>query len=91
MDTLEKFLDEDGRLKSWPRRKEDKRAVLVYLAGKFEAGRTYTEAEVNEIILEWHLFDDHALLRRELFDAFLLDRSPDCREYRLSPKPGDGA
>lgn len=84
MEALKRFLDSEGRIRSWPRKKADKRAVLEYLATKFEAGRTYTEAEVNEIILEWHLFDDHTLLRRELYDAFLIDRSPDCREYKLS-------
>ena len=33
------------------------------------------------IIKKWHSFCDHSLLRRELYDAFLLDRTPDCHEY----------
>ena len=33
------------------------------------------------IIIRWHSFGDHSLLRRELYDAFLMDRTPDCHEY----------
>jgi Uncharacterized protein conserved in bacteria (DUF2087) len=34
-----------------------------------------------------HLFGDHALLRRTLFDGGLVSRSVDGREYRRERKP----
>jgi hypothetical protein len=40
--------------------------VLDDLAGKFEAGRIYTEKEFNEVLKRHHNFGDWALLRREL-------------------------
>lgn len=33
------------------------------------------------ILKKWHSFGDHSLLRRELYDAFLLDRTPDCKKH----------
>ena len=59
---------------------------LFYLAGKFEAGREYTEREVNELLLSWHTFVDPATLRRELYDYGFLDRSRDGKVYRLAEK-----
>jgi hypothetical protein len=81
MDGIEAFLDGSGRVARWPRKKGDKFLVLRYLQGKFEIDAKYSEREVNGILMKWHAFNDHALLRRELFNAFLLDRTPDCREY----------
>jgi len=39
----------------------------------FEPARSYSEAEVNEILNAWH--PDHATLRRQLVDARLLTRT----------------
>ena len=55
--------------------------LLEYLITKFERGKKYSELEVNMIIKKWHSFGDHSLLRRELYDNFLIDRTPDCHEY----------
>jgi hypothetical protein len=67
----------------WPsRKKSDVRlAVLERLSNLFEANRGYTEAEVNELLKASSLAVDHALLRRELFDAGFMDRTRDCRNY----------
>ena len=46
--------------------------VLDHLAQDFEPGRTYPEAEVNEILGGFH--DDHAALRRYLVDEAFLAR-----------------
>ncbi len=75
------LLDNDGRIIRWPKKKLEKEAVLKYLHTKFEVGKTYTEQEVNTIITKWHLFSDYALLRRELFNHYLLERTPDGRQY----------
>lgn len=78
------FLDESGRLIRWPKKKTDKLNVLKYLQGKFEINIRYSELEVNNLLIKWHTFNDHALLRRELFDKSFLNRTPDCREYWLN-------
>lgn len=85
---LRGFLDKDSKLKSWPSRKHRDKQLLVleYLAPKFEVGREYSEKEVNEILNQHHTFGDPALLRRELYIAGLLDRTPDGSRYWLQNK-----
>lgn len=60
MELIANFLDGEGRLKTWPSKRVKKLAALVYLGGKFVPGRRYTEREVNELLLSWHLFQDPA-------------------------------
>ncbi len=80
MDITERFLDEEGRIKQLPARREPRLAVLSYLADKFEC-RDYTEKEVNAIIESWHTFGDYFVLRRELIDSGLMHREPDGSRY----------
>lgn len=75
------FLDADGRLISLPAKYKKKLLALWYLSGKFEAGRQYTEAEINDRLDEWTLFHDPATLRRELYNKQLLNRTMDCSRY----------
>ena len=82
------FLDSGGRLKKWPARKRRSLqiAALQWIATFFEAGRTYREREVNEIIKSHIAFEDYVLVRRELFELGLLGRTSDGRSYwRTSP------
>ena len=83
---LRNFLDANGKLTAFPAKRKMKVYCLFYLAGKFEAGREYTEREVNELLLSWHTFADPATLRRELYDYGFLDRSRDGKVYRLARK-----
>lgn len=75
------FLDKNGRLISLPAKHRKKLLALWYLAGKVEAGREYSEPEINDLLDEWTLFHDPATLRRELYNKRLLDRTTDCRRY----------
>ena len=81
MELIANFLDGEGRLKNWPSKRVKKLAALVYLGGKFTPGRRYTEREVNELLLSWHLFHDPATLRRELVEHGLLGRERDGSAY----------
>jgi hypothetical protein len=81
MDILERFIDEEGKIKQLPAKKEPRLVVLAYLAEKFEAGRDYTEKEVNALIDGWHTFGDYFLLRRELIDWGLMKRERDGSRY----------
>ena len=62
-----------GRLKAIPAAHGKRQPVLDHLAQQFEPGRTYTEAEVNDILASFH--DDFAALRRYMVDDGFLDRA----------------
>ena len=63
----------DGnRLKTIPARRSKREVILRILALRFEPGRSYKEAEVNEILKSAH--PDFCTLRRELVMARLLTR-----------------
>lgn len=83
-EVLRNFLDDAGKLKAFPAKRKMKIYALFYLSEKLEAGREYTEREINELLLNWHTFADSATLRRELYDYRFLDRSIDGRLYRLA-------
>ena len=87
-DNIKNFLDGEGRLSQYPAKKKYKIFALFYLASKFEAGRVYGEKEVNELLNEWHTFGDWAMLRRDLYDNFFLNRESDCSSYWMEdPQP----
>ncbi len=78
---LERFLDEEGKLKRFPSKQSVRALVYEYLAGKFECGRDYTEKEVNGILTSWHTFDDYFVLRRGLIDSGWMQRLPNGSKY----------
>jgi hypothetical protein len=81
---LHKYLESDGRLRAWPRKRQARGEVLRYLAGKFDPEASYAEGDVNALIRNWHSFGDHSLLRRELVEAGLLKRTRDGSKYWLA-------
>jgi len=81
MESIAKLLDKDGILTRWPKSQEERQDCCKYLASKYEDGKRYSEMEVNAILKKWHKFNDHPMLRRELVNLAILDRSPDGREY----------
>ena len=78
---LAPFLTQDGRLTALPAKHKKKLTALWYLAGKLDAGRQYTEPEINDLLDAWTLFHDPATLRRELYNKRLLHRAADCTCY----------
>lgn len=83
------FIDGDGRLTSFPAKHKKKLYALFFLAARFEAGREYTEKEVNEVLNSCTAFRDPATLRRELFDHFFLGRDKAGSRYWLEEKQPD--
>ena len=69
---LRNFLAADGRLHTIPTQAAKLLVVLDHLAQSFEPGRTYPEAEVNEILGRFH--PDYAALRRYLVENQFLTR-----------------
>jgi hypothetical protein len=82
---LRRFLDPKGRVTILPAKRQSQDLVLSYLASKFEHERQYAEREVNDLLKQWHTFQDPATLRRALYDARLLDRTPDGARYWRMP------
>ncbi len=81
---LQPFIDEENKLAMWPKKPVKKQLAVEYMASFFEKGKTYTEHEVNEILKSNSTFGDHVLLRRELFNRHLMNRTLDGREYTLA-------
>lgn len=73
--------DAQGRLVRWPSKYTVQRLAMWALWMPFDAKRTYTEREVNEVIKLWHTFGDHVTLRRELINMKLLSRHSDGSAY----------
>jgi hypothetical protein len=77
--TVRNYSLPDGRLREIPLTEKKFLAVLRHVAQVFEPGRKYTEKEVNEVLKQFHA--DFATLRRGLYDAHLIERSPDGAAY----------
>ncbi len=78
---LQHFLDGEGKLISWPAKSKKQIAALEYLVDQLEWEKQYSEAEINELLTQFHTFHDPALLRRELYMKKLLDRRADGSRY----------
>lgn len=81
------LIDPNGVVTRWPKKRAEREMVLNHLARLFEPGRVYAEAEVNELLRANHAFEDWALLRRELFEAGVLNRDPRKGIYWLVGDP----
>jgi len=80
---IRSFLDDEGKLHHYPAKFKRQIFALLYLASKFTPGVRYTEKEVNQILNQWHTFEDWAMLRRDLYDRRFLNREPDGSCYWL--------
>ena len=80
---IRRFLNNEGKLLSYPVKYKKQVFALFYLASKFEPGVRYTEKEVNSILNDWHTFEDWAMLRRDLYDRKFFNREPDGSGYWL--------
>jgi hypothetical protein len=70
--TLETFMP-GGKLVAFPKKNDQMVVILNEMAERFEAGKQYTEKEVN-VILE-DINEDYCTLRRCLVDYGYLSRS----------------
>lgn len=69
----------EGALLEWPSREKRKVVVVQQLAKRFEAGRRYTEKEVNEVLQA--AYHDYVTLRRYLIEYGFMDRTRDGSAY----------
>ncbi len=76
---LKKYFREDGKLDRYPIKAKDQIVVLRKVVTLFETGKKYSEKEVNSIIEG--IFEDYAILRRNLIEHGFMKRKPDGSEY----------
>ena len=78
-----------GKLTAYPAKRKKQIIALAWISEHIPEDRTYSEKEFNELLSELHSFGDPALLRRELFDHYIIERSLEGKEYTLaSERPG---
>ncbi len=83
-DMIINFLDNNGKLRSFPSKRKMKIYALAFLAEKIVPDKQYTEKEFNELLNDWHTFNDPATLRRELYDNKFIDRDGFGKVYAKS-------
>ncbi len=79
-----------GRLVRWPGKVSHQDLCLWVLWSRLTPREIFTERQISEALQQFHLFDDHALLRRALVDSGLVTRTADGRQYHRierSPPP----
>ena len=72
----------EGCLIRWPSKAKQRRLCLWVLWSRLAPGTSYTERQIGVHLKSLHLFNDHALLRRELCDQGLVFRTKNGSEYR---------
>lgn len=68
-------------LKQYPAKVKRQRVVVERVAALFAPGKTYSEGQMNAILMD--VYADTALLRRALIDFGFMARTPDGRQYWL--------
>lgn len=79
---VSRYFTPAGQLIRWPGKYSHREPCLWVLWSRLPARQDMAEKQVNELLQAGHLFGDHALLRREMFDRGMLARTPDGRVYR---------
>lgn len=74
--------DAAGRLQRWPSKRSEQIVLLWVIWSQLPAETRFTEQEVSAMLGSWHDSGDHALLRRELVDLGLLQRTQTGSVYR---------
>lgn len=85
---LVRYFDADGKLVRWPGKYTHRLTCLWVMWSRIPARKVFSEKEISQLIDMEHLFGDHALIRRELVDRSMIERTPDGRQYkRLEVRP----
>jgi hypothetical protein len=82
VERMVRHFDAEGRLIRWPGKTSHQQLCLWALWARIPADAELSEPQINAVIQAAHLFGDHAILRRELFNTGLVDRTQDCKVYR---------
>jgi hypothetical protein len=77
-----RYFDETGVLSSWPSRFAHQTLSQWVFWSRIPRGETFDERGISALIKGWHAFGDHAIIRRAMVDAKMLERNQNGREYR---------
>lgn len=88
---IKNYLNAEGKLISFPSKRKLKIAVMFYIASSIsDEVVMYSEKEINNIINNMCLFNDAALLRREMYNYRFINRTLDGKIYwkeKVQPIP----
>jgi hypothetical protein len=76
--------DGTGRLQRWPKKRSEQILALWIVWSQLPKNRQYAEIDINSMLGGWHDLGDYALLRRDLVDLGLLQRTPNGAVYRVA-------
>ena len=77
-----RLFDAEGYLTRWPKKYSERVLCLWVMWSRIAPRRDYNECEISALLEQHHLFEDHALLRRELADHRMVERTSDGSRYR---------
>lgn len=77
-----RYFDAEGVLTSWPSRFAIQTLTQWVFWSRIPRGAVFTERQISDLIRDWHAFGDHAIIRRAMVDAKMLERTQNGREYR---------
>lgn len=95
MISVEEFVERLCRLgadrgpRRFPKKRRDRHILMKSILMLFDSSRTYTEKEINSVLVEWKrevapaISTDHVTLRRFLVDYGNLERTADGRTYQV--------
>ena len=79
--TIKNYMDENGALKLFPAKEKKKIILLGEIMKNFKRDTEYSEWEVNKVLKR--IYEDFSTLRRALIEYGFMDRSADCKIYRV--------
>ncbi|WP_319581670.1 DUF2087 domain-containing protein [uncultured Pseudodesulfovibrio sp.] len=82
-----RLFDGQGYLTRWPKKYSERLLCLWVMWSRIAPRTDYNECEISELLEQQHLFEDHALLRRELADHHMVERTSDGSRYRRMETP----
>lgn len=80
--TIETYMDEHGGLKQFPAKEKKKIILLHEIMKNFKQDTEYSEAEVDKVLKRIYE-EDYPTIRRALIEYGFMDRSMDCKIYRV--------
>ncbi|RAN39481.1 MULTISPECIES: DUF2087 domain-containing protein [unclassified Hyphomonas] len=81
------LFDAQGRLTQWSSRRSMQELCLWALWARLPANSVLNDKQITALLDRLHLFEDAALIRRELVDFRLVSRKADGSDYRRTEKP----
>ncbi|MGV3489775.1 MAG: DUF2087 domain-containing protein [Devosia sp.] len=77
-----RYFDDAGVLTSWPSRFAHQTLSQWVFWSRIPRGEVFSERQISDLIRDWHGFGDHAIIRRAMVDAKMIERKQNGREYR---------